>query len=129
MANILIKGIEMIINGFLLPFNAVISGLNLIPGVYIPKLKVTIPKIPKLATGTNFIPKEGLYHLHQGEAVVPKKYNPEADNRNANNNSNSEIINFTNELKVNGRVFAREIIQDLNNEAKRLGYKPLLQRR
>lgn len=32
--------------------------------------------IPKLETGTNEIPKEGIYHLHPGEAVVPKKYNP-----------------------------------------------------
>lgn len=32
--------------------------------------------IPRLATGTNEVPYEGLFHLHQGEAVVPKKYNP-----------------------------------------------------
>lgn len=32
--------------------------------------------IPRLETGTNEVPYEGLFHLHQGEAVVPKKYNP-----------------------------------------------------
>ena len=36
----------------------------------------SIPTIPKLETGTNEVPYEGLYHLHPGEAVVPKKYNP-----------------------------------------------------
>ena len=43
---------------------------------------------PPLATGTNEIEYEGLYHLHEGEAVVPKRYNPatggydsSADNR------------------------------------------------
>lgn len=34
----------------------------------------------KLATGTNDIKSEGLYHLHEGEAVVPKKYNPALGN-------------------------------------------------
>lgn len=34
----------------------------------------------KLATGTNEIQSEGLYHLHEGEAVVPKKYNPALGN-------------------------------------------------
>lgn len=34
-----------------------------------------IPKIPMLETGTNFMPQDSLAFLHQGEAVVPKKYN------------------------------------------------------
>lgn len=32
--------------------------------------------IPKLETGTNYVPAGGMYELHQGEAVVPKQYNP-----------------------------------------------------
>lgn len=38
------------------------------------------PFVPKLETGTNEIPYEGIYHLHPGEAVVPKKYNPALGN-------------------------------------------------
>lgn len=81
------KGIA---NAFITPINVFISGLNLL---LIPLRKVIqllakaggkslsmdvvrIPTIPKLATGTNEIESEGLYHLHEGEAVVPKKYNP-----------------------------------------------------
>ena len=83
--------------------NAFISLLNKIPGVNIPLIgtlemgdynrvkqerarardaAVSNPatrfqgaSIASLATGTNYIPKDGLYHLHQGEAVVPKEYN------------------------------------------------------
>ena len=52
-------------------------GANVSSGYY---QLFTIPSIPKLATGTNEIPQEGLYHLHPGEAVVPKKYNPALGN-------------------------------------------------
>lgn len=38
-----------------------------------------IPNIPKLAVGTNYVAKDGLAYLHEGEAVVPKKYNPAAN--------------------------------------------------
>jgi phage-related protein len=31
--------------------------------------------IPALAMGTNYVPNDGLAYLHQGEAVIPKKYN------------------------------------------------------
>lgn len=37
---------------------------------------VEIPRfVPKYEQGTNYVPNDGLAYLHQGEAVVPKKYN------------------------------------------------------
>lgn len=36
---------------------------------------------PKLATGTNYVPRNMLAVLHEGEAVVPKRYNPAAGGR------------------------------------------------
>lgn len=41
-------------------------------------------QLPRLETGTNEIPYEGIYHLHPGEAVVPKKYNPALGNGGSN---------------------------------------------
>lgn len=80
--------------------NAIIGGLNWlikqinkisfsvpswVPGVGGKKLGFNLGllgtiSIPRLSTGTNEIPKEGIYHLHPGEAVVPKKYNPAIGN-------------------------------------------------
>lgn len=38
--------------------------------------KIEIPRfVPQYETGTNYVPNDGLAYLHQGEAVVPKKYN------------------------------------------------------
>ena len=31
--------------------------------------------VPSMAVGTNYVPNDGLVYLHQGEAVIPKKYN------------------------------------------------------
>ncbi|RJE88629.1 hypothetical protein D3P07_11590 [Paenibacillus sp. 1011MAR3C5] len=75
--------LNLIIDGI----NAMIGGLNKIsfdipdwvPGSMGGKnFGINIPKIPKLAVGTNYVADDGLAFLHEGEAVVPKKYNPAA---------------------------------------------------
>jgi hypothetical protein len=48
--------------------------------------------LPRLETGTNEIPYEGLYHLHPGEAVVPKKYNPAVGGTNDETNSRLDTL-------------------------------------
>jgi len=53
-------------------------GLNAIPAI------AAMLMMPALATGTNYIPQDGMAFLHQGEAVVPRKYNPAADGKGSN---------------------------------------------
>lgn len=50
-------------------------------------------KIPHLATGTPNIETEGLYHLHEGEMVVPKRYNPNTNGYN-DGSDNKQIIDL-----------------------------------
>jgi tape measure domain-containing protein len=108
-----LNGVLNTINKFiklaLIPLNVLISGINLIPGVKIPKLKISIPNIPALNVGTNYVAQEGLAYLHQGEAVVPKKYNPAIGGGNGNMNNqvyvNVEVQqdkfgNYTNTIKT-----------------------------
>lgn len=76
MANSVIGFLNSMISGFLTPFNVIIKALNKLPGVNIKLLSYSIPKMPMLNVGTNYVAGDGLAYLHQGEAVVPKKYNP-----------------------------------------------------
>ena len=77
--NIVIDAINLLIKGILSPFNAVIEGLNKVPGVDIPKIKLEIPKIPKMAMGgvvtsaTILEAGEGRYD----EAIIPLGESPQ----------------------------------------------------
>lgn len=72
--------------------------------------------VPKLETGTNEIPYEGIYHLHPGEAVVPKKYNPALGN-GANDETNQKLdtlidimnnMSFTNVVNVGNETLYKK---------------------
>lgn len=68
------------INGVIKGINKVFSAMNKIKVPdWVPGLggkSVNFKMIPSLNVGTNNVKHEGLAYLHQGEAVVPKKYNP-----------------------------------------------------
>lgn len=65
--NKVIGGIEWLINKALSLFNPLIKGLNKIPGVNIPELRVTIPKIPMYEFGG--FPEDGLFFANHNELV------------------------------------------------------------
>lgn len=61
-----------------------------------------IPNVPSLDVGTNYVAKDGLAMIHEGEAVVPKKYNPALNPIKANDQAQQPII-----LQVDGKTFAK----------------------
>ena len=98
------------INGLITLVNKVIKGLNKIKMPdWVPAIGgkgINIPLIPKLATGTNYIAREGLAYLHEGEAVVPKKYNPALGG-----NTGATYVTVVADMDVNkfGKAFVRDV--------------------
>lgn len=81
--NAIIKGINKVIR---IPFDTINGILNFIRNISVlgaepfkglwKQNPLPVPQIPTLSVGTNYVAAEGLAYLHEGEAVVPKKYNP-----------------------------------------------------
>lgn len=75
------------------PINAIVDAMNeVIDGInsltvpdWVPGIggkHTNFKHIPRLATGTNYVPQDMLAVIHEGEAVVPKKFNPYANGIN-----------------------------------------------
>lgn len=113
----LFKGVANIIkapiNGLIGLINGVIKGLNKIKlPDWVPAIGgkgINIPLIPKLATGTNYVAGEGLAYLHEGEAVVPKKYNPAIGGYGNFNQPIYVTVNADMDVNKFGKAFVRDI--------------------
>lgn len=96
--NGVLGAIEKILNTPIKAINGLIKVINKVPGINLGKLNTF--NLPRLATGTNNIEAEGIYHLHEGEAVVPKKYNPATGGYN-DGSDNRQIIDLLIDLNAN----------------------------
>ena len=90
-----LKGFKDIVNGLIdginnviaIPFNGINGVLKGIKNINILGHKpfkglvhtIDIPEIPHLSVGTNYVPEDMMAMIHEGEAVVPKKFNPYAN--------------------------------------------------
>ena len=83
-----------------------------------------LSNVPAFDVGTNYVPRDMIAQIHEGEAIIPKAYNPaanggEADNRN--NRLESLVEGLTAEVKrlqsiVNdGNTHARRTAETLDN--------------
>ena len=75
-------------------------------------------RIPYLETGTPNIETEGLYHLHEGEMVVPRKYNPNTDGYDSGRD-NRQIIDLLISLNANMLEYAERPI-NINMSGKKV---------
>ena len=79
-ANSIISIVNTVINAvnvLVSPIRALVVAVGKVTGKSWTMDNVRIPLIPKLATGTNYVPEDTLAYLHKGEAVVPKRFNSE----------------------------------------------------
>ena len=92
--NIFSNIVSGIANIFKAPINFIIGAINgFIRGLNKIQIPDWVPvvggkgfhinEIPQLKVGTNFVPEDTMAMLHQGEAVIPKKFNPYANGINA----------------------------------------------
>lgn len=99
------------INGVIKGINKVFSAMNKIKVPdWVPGLggkRVNFKMIPSLDVGTNNVKHEGLAYLHQGEAVVPKKYNPAV----GGTSNAPTYITVVADMDVNkfGKAFVRDV--------------------
>lgn len=115
LVNFIIKGINVWIQYQLMPINLLIKGLNKIPGVKIPALKIAIPELPKFALGTQYfrgglakINERGgeIVNLPNGSKVIP------ADKSKNITKGNGINVNVTIQGNVIGnKKFADEVGQ------------------
>lgn len=100
--NWLIDGINWVIGEPISFINGIlnsISDFNILGGYpfsWIGHDPIPIPSIPYLNVGTNYVAKDGLAMIHEGEAVVPKRYNPALGNNN--NDEQIELLREQNAL-------------------------------
>ena len=101
------------INGVIWLINKAIGGLNKIKiPSWVPGLGgkgINIPLIPYLDTGTNYVAREGLAYLHEGEAVVPKKYNPAIGGYESHNQPIYVTVNADMDVNKFGKAFVKDI--------------------
>ena len=130
--NGIIGGMNKVIS---VPFNAINSMLNKIRNISVAGVEpfknvikhnaLSIPQIPKLKTGTNFVPYDNMPAiLHKGEKVVPAKYNPEVDNTHMRNALMDALTDF-----VGDRSLKQTYIQQENSKLINLldKYLPLIE--
>lgn len=141
--NFILGGIESFVNGVIKGINFLLKGISNVAnaigsliGLGPINLELKTISLPRLAKGgvlteaTTVIAGEYSGAKSNPEIVTPQNIMYDTVKRALKDvgNRSQDTINLTNELKVNGKTIAREIIQDLNGEAQRLGYKPILQR-
>lgn len=78
------------------------------------------------AEGTKYVPRDMIAMIHEGEAVVPKKYNPYAGANEPVNSSSSSIVhnwNFAGAVISDKQEFIKTIIDQINRktELRKLG--------
>jgi len=97
------------INLILTPFRGIIVAFGKVTGKDWNFDNIKLPHV-SLAVGTPEIESEGLYHLHEGEMVVPKQYNPNTDGYDSGAD-NKQIIDLLISLNASMLEYADRPIE------------------
>ena len=132
-----------IINNYIIsPINKVISwlneklhfsysGLRVLGKQVIPSFDVQLAHLntlPSLAVGTGYVPNDTLAQLHQGEAVIPKKFNSKeyfGGNSDETNSLLQTLINKVDSIELNPYITVKDVgkasVKYINQQARITG--------
>lgn len=105
--------------------NAIKKSLNQISSVF----KAVGIKLPSYDVGTDYVPRDQIAIVHEGERIIPKKYNNSQYIGNDETNSllielNKNVLELANKpttLNVNGKELAKATYSDFQEENSRRG--------
>ena len=124
--NGVLSAIENILNSPIRAINGLISIINNLPGVNISRLGLIY--LPRLATGTNYVPEDQVAMIHKGEAVIPKKFNSREYFGGGNEETNSkldDILTAIGNIEINPYTTIRDVgkasLSYINAKSRQLG--------
>lgn len=124
--NAVMFSIENILNAPIRAINGLISVINAVPGINLGKLNTF--SLPRLDTGTNYVPQDQLAMIHKGEAVVPKKFNSKEYFGGGNDETNArleELIEAVRNIEINPYTTIRDVgkasLNYINSKSRQLG--------
>lgn len=110
-----------IVNSFISSVNNIISPIRSLiveAGKILDKKwtmsNISIPRIPYLNVGTNYVPKDQLAYIHKGEAVIPKKFNSQEYFGGNNDETNSllqTLIEKVENIEINPYTTVKDVGQ------------------
>lgn len=128
--NAIIAGFEGMVNAAIKGLNKLTSGLRSIGNKVLDFIgvksfsftEISTIKLPRLATGTNYVPKDMVAMLHKGEAVVPAKYN---NNNEETNNLLRQLISVVDSKEFKAYISKNEIgktaVNYINQQSRIMG--------
>jgi hypothetical protein len=99
---------DQVVAGVFTPDNIKQAIIDAATGVDKDSVAAYLASLPKLASGTNYVPKDMAAMLHEGEAVVPKEFNPALNGGGA---GSAALIEQIQSLREDSRAQARAVVQ------------------
>jgi len=124
----IINGATAAINAVLYPIRSLIVEAGKILGKNWTMKNISIPKIPLLNVGTNYVPEDQLAYIHKGEAVVPKKFNSQEYFGNSNEETNNlleQVIEAIGNIEIAPYTTIKDVgqasVKYINSTSRQLG--------
>ena len=123
-----INAVSSALNAISSPIRSMVVEIGKVTGKNWTMSKISIPKIPYLEIGTNYVPEDQLAMIHKGEAVIPKKFNSQEYFNGSDDETKEllrELISKVEGIEINPYTTIRDVgkasLSYINNKSRQLG--------